>query len=58
MVTQVTKKCTIDELKGGVLEQNINANRRKRIAVKDHMAAFLGKNELLEWRISSVVSFI
>lgn len=48
VVTQVTKKRTMDEMKGGVSEEDMDAYRRKRTAANDPMAAFLGKDELLE----------
>lgn len=41
------KKRTIEEMKGGVSEEDMDAYRRKRTAANDPMANFLGKDELL-----------
>lgn len=41
------KKRTIEEMKGGVTEEDMDEYRRKRTAADDPMAAFLGKDELV-----------
>jgi pre-mRNA-processing factor SLU7 len=41
------KKRTMEEMKGGVSEEDMDAYRRKRTAANDPMANFLGKDELL-----------
>lgn len=43
-----TKKRTIQEIAGGVSEDDLDAYRRKRTAANDPMAEFLGKDELLQ----------
>ena len=43
----VVKKRTMEEMKGGVSEEDMDAYRRKRTAANDPMANFLGKDELL-----------
>ncbi|KAF4635615.1 hypothetical protein G7Y89_g2479 [Cudoniella acicularis] len=43
----LAKKRTMDEMKGGVSEEDMDEYRRKRTAANDPMAAFLGKDELL-----------
>lgn len=43
----LAKKRTIEEMKGGVSEEDMDAYRRKRTAANDPMANFLGKDELL-----------
>ena len=40
-------KRTLDEMTGGVTEEDMEEYRRKRVAVNDPMAQFLGKDELL-----------
>jgi pre-mRNA-processing factor SLU7 len=47
VVAEVTKKRTIEEMQGGVTEEDMDEYRRKRTAANDPMAAFLGKDELL-----------
>ncbi|KAL3420169.1 pre-mRNA-splicing factor SLU7 [Phlyctema vagabunda] len=42
----VAKKRTMDEMKGGVSEEDMDAYRRKRTAANDPMAAFLGQDDL------------
>ncbi|KAI9819217.1 MAG: mRNA splicing protein [Pycnora praestabilis] len=42
-----TKKRTIEEMKGGVSEQELEAYKRQRAVADDPMAAFLGKDELV-----------
>jgi len=42
-----TKKRTIEELHGGVSEEDMDAYRRKRTAANDPMAGLLGRDELL-----------
>ncbi|EHK97079.1 putative Pre-mRNA-splicing factor slu7 [Glarea lozoyensis 74030] len=46
--TEPTKKRTIEEMTGGVTEEDMDEYRRKRTAANDPMAAFLGKDELLQ----------
>ena len=46
--TMVSKKRTAEELSGGVTEDDMDEYRRKRITANDPMAAFLGKDELLQ----------
>ncbi|KAH8589893.1 Pre-mRNA-splicing factor slu7 [Bisporella sp. PMI_857] len=46
-VSSVVKKRTIEEMKGGVSEEDMDSYRRKRAIVNDPMANFLGKDELL-----------
>jgi pre-mRNA-processing factor SLU7 len=46
-VSQFAKKRTMDEMKGGVSEEDMDEYKRKRTAADDPMAAFLGKDELL-----------
>lgn len=41
------KKRTMEEMQGGVSEEDMDEYRRKRTAANDPMAAFLGKDELL-----------
>jgi pre-mRNA-processing factor SLU7 len=41
------KKRTMEEMKGGISEEDMDEYKRKRIAANDPMAAFLGKDELL-----------
>ncbi|KAI9670769.1 MAG: mRNA splicing protein [Caeruleum heppii] len=41
------KKRTLEEVKGGVTEEELDDYRRKRTVGNDPMAAFLGKDELL-----------
>ena len=41
------KKRTIEEMKGGISEEDMDEYRRKRAAANDPMAAFLGKDELV-----------
>ncbi|RFU34464.1 hypothetical protein B7463_g1863, partial [Scytalidium lignicola] len=41
------KKRTIEEMKGGVSEEDMDEYRRKRTAANDPMAALLGKDELI-----------
>jgi pre-mRNA-processing factor SLU7 len=41
------KKRTVEEMAGGVSEDEMEAFRRKRVAADDPMAALLGKDELL-----------
>jgi pre-mRNA-processing factor SLU7 len=41
------KKRTMEEMKGGVSEEDMDEYRRKRTAANDPMAAFIGKDELL-----------
>ncbi|RDW77391.1 hypothetical protein BP6252_05444 [Coleophoma cylindrospora] len=43
----VAKKRTVEEMKGGITEDDMDEYRRKRTAANDPMAAFLGKDELL-----------
>ncbi|TVY19540.1 Pre-mRNA-splicing factor slu7 [Lachnellula arida] len=47
IVSQPAKKRTMEEMKGGVTEEDMDEYRRKRTAANDPMAAFLGKDELL-----------
>jgi pre-mRNA-processing factor SLU7 len=42
------KKRTMEEMQGGVTEEDMDEYRRKRTAANDPMAAFLGKDELLQ----------
>lgn len=44
----VAKKRTMEEMKGEVTEEDMDEYRRKRTAANDPMAAFLGKDELLQ----------
>ncbi|TAQ86376.1 hypothetical protein B7494_g5283 [Chlorociboria aeruginascens] len=44
--TQPAKKRPLEEMKGGVTEEDLDEYRRKRTALNDPMAAFLGKDEL------------
>ncbi|KAH6677645.1 Pre-mRNA splicing Prp18-interacting factor-domain-containing protein [Halenospora varia] len=44
----LAKKRTMDEMKGEVTEEDMDEYRRKRTAANDPMAAFLGKDELLQ----------
>ncbi|KAH8686047.1 putative mRNA splicing protein [Tricladium varicosporioides] len=44
----LAKKRTLDEMKGEVTEEDMDEYRRKRAAANDPMAAFLGKDELLQ----------
>jgi pre-mRNA-processing factor SLU7 len=44
----VAKKRTKEEMQGGVTEEDMDEYRRKRTAINDPMAAFLGKDELLD----------
>jgi pre-mRNA-processing factor SLU7 len=41
------KKRTMEEMKGGISEADMDEYRRKRTAANDPMAAFLGKDELV-----------
>lgn len=41
------KKRTLEEMKGGIDEEELDAYRRKRAVADDPMAAFLGKDELV-----------
>ncbi|KAI9739957.1 MAG: mRNA splicing protein [Claussenomyces sp. TS43310] len=41
------KKRTMEEMKGGVSEEDMDEYRRKRTAANDPMAAFLGKDQLV-----------
>ncbi|KAI9748753.1 MAG: mRNA splicing protein [Chaenotheca gracillima] len=41
------KKRTLEEMKGGISEEEMEAYRRKRTVADDPMAAFLGKDELV-----------
>jgi pre-mRNA-processing factor SLU7 len=43
----VPKKRTMEEMTGGVTEEEMDEFRKKRTATNDPMAAFLGKDELL-----------
>lgn len=43
----LAKKRTMEEMTGGVSEEDMDAYRRKRTAANDPMASFLGKDELL-----------
>jgi pre-mRNA-processing factor SLU7 len=45
---QMAKKRTMEEMKGGISEEDMDEYRRKRTAANDPMADFLGKDELLE----------
>ncbi|XDG07818.1 hypothetical protein ABKA04_007433 [Annulohypoxylon sp. FPYF3050] len=45
---QAGKKRTIEEMKGGVSEAELDEYRRKRAAADDPMAKFLGKDELVQ----------
>ncbi len=45
--TRVAVKRTLEEMKGGVTEEELDAYRRKRKVADDPMAAFLGKDELV-----------
>ncbi|KAI9885665.1 MAG: Tabersonine 6,7-epoxidase isoform 2 [Watsoniomyces obsoletus] len=45
--TRVAVKRTLEEMKGGVTEEELDAYRRKRTVADDPMAAFLGKDELV-----------
>jgi len=42
------KKRTMEEMKGGISEEDMDEYRRKRTAANDPMAAFLGKDELVQ----------
>jgi pre-mRNA-processing factor SLU7 len=42
------KKRTIEEMKGGISEEDMDEYRRKRTTANDPMAAFLGKDELVQ----------
>jgi pre-mRNA-processing factor SLU7 len=42
------KKRTIEEMKGGISEEDMDEYRRRRTAANDPMAAFLGKDELVQ----------
>jgi pre-mRNA-processing factor SLU7 len=44
----MAKKRTKKEMQGGVTEEDMDEYRRKRTAANDPMAAFLGKDELLQ----------
>ncbi|KAI5860742.1 Pre-mRNA splicing Prp18-interacting factor-domain-containing protein [Durotheca rogersii] len=44
---QTAKKRTVEEMKGGVSEAELDEYRRKRTAADDPMAKFLGKDELV-----------
>lgn len=46
--TMVPKKRTVEQLSGGITEEDMDEYRRKRTAINDPMAAFLGKDELLQ----------
>ncbi|KAG0650315.1 Pre-mRNA-splicing factor slu7 [Hyphodiscus hymeniophilus] len=46
--SEPTKKRTKEEMQGGVTEEDMDEYRRKRTATNDPMAAFLGKDELLQ----------
>jgi len=46
--TTVAKKRTVEEMKGGISEEDMDAWRRKRTTTNDPMAAMLGKDELLQ----------
>ncbi|KAE9370565.1 putative mRNA splicing protein [Stipitochalara longipes BDJ] len=46
--TLVAKKRTMEEMKGGVSEEDIDAWKKQRTDLHDPMARFLGKDELLE----------
>ncbi|KAI9793574.1 MAG: mRNA splicing protein [Piccolia ochrophora] len=43
----VAKKRTLEEMKGGVTEEELESYRRKRTVADDPMAAFIGKDELV-----------
>ncbi|KAG9229466.1 Pre-mRNA splicing Prp18-interacting factor-domain-containing protein [Amylocarpus encephaloides] len=45
--SQAPKKRTMEEMKGGVTEEDMDEYRRKRTAANDPMAAMLGKDKLL-----------
>ncbi|KAI9813559.1 MAG: mRNA splicing protein [Phylliscum demangeonii] len=45
--TGMAKKRTLQEMKGGVTEEEMEAYRRKRTVADDPMAAFIGKEELV-----------
>jgi len=47
-VSPVKKKRTIDEMKGGISEEDMEAYKRNRSAANDPMAGMLGKDELLQ----------
>jgi pre-mRNA-processing factor SLU7 len=46
-IYQMAKKRTMEEMKGGVSEEDMDAYRKKRTAANDPMAAFLGKDQML-----------
>lgn len=46
--SSVGKKRTIDEVRDGVTEDDMEEYRRKRTAANDPMASFLGKDELVQ----------
>ena len=46
--TADSRKRKLDEIKAGVTEEEMDEYRRKRTAANDPMAAFLGKDELVE----------
>lgn len=48
VAAQSAKKRTIDEMKSEVTEEDMDEYRRKRTAANDPMAAFLGKDELVQ----------
>lgn len=43
-----SKKRTMEEMKGGISEEDMDEYRRKKTATNDPMAAFLGKDELVQ----------
>jgi pre-mRNA-processing factor SLU7 len=45
--TLIAKKRTMEEMKGGVSEEDIDAWKKQRTDSHDPMAKFLGKDELL-----------
>ncbi|RDL36040.1 Pre-mRNA-splicing-factor SLU7-like protein [Venustampulla echinocandica] len=47
VVSEVAKKRTMEEMKGGVSEEDMEQYKKQRMAANDPMAAFLGKDELL-----------
>ncbi|KAM3068265.1 mRNA splicing protein [Clarireedia jacksonii] len=47
VVKQTVKKRTVDEMHGGVTEEDMDAWKKKRMTADDPMNAFLGKDELL-----------